>query len=84
MAFECPLCNSYTAIQLACSTCGTNLLDRGREADYYDDYSPYESIESVKRADGYSLDAKEHECPHVLACPSCMKSDVYLIEEWMI
>ncbi len=61
-----------------------NLLDQGREADYYDDYSPYESIESVKVIDGYSIGAKEHECPHVLACPSCMTSDVYLVEEWMI
>ncbi|WP_270182407.1 hypothetical protein [Alkalihalobacillus sp. CinArs1] len=84
MAFECPLCNSYTSIQLACSTCGSALLDKGREADYYDDYSPYESFESVKMTDGYGLDEKDHECPHVLSCPECRTSVVYLIEEWMI
>ncbi|MDQ0484706.1 hypothetical protein [Guptibacillus hwajinpoensis] len=82
MTFECPLCNSFAAIELVCHICESiPLLDQGREADFYDDYSPYESIESVKQNDGYQ--DKAHECPHVLACPTCGVSEVYLIEEWM-
>ena len=81
MVFECPLCNSFAAIQLDCLVCNdSRLVDKGREAEYYDDYSPYESIESVKKADGYK--GKTHECPHLLACPTCGFSEVYLIEEW--
>ncbi|MGB7999164.1 MAG: hypothetical protein WCF60_03595 [Anaerobacillus sp.] len=81
MVFECPLCNSFAAIQLMCMVChDSRLADQGREADYYDDYSPYESIESVKKTDGYK--GNTHECPHLLSCPTCGFSDVYLIEEW--
>ncbi|WP_347552412.1 hypothetical protein ABFG93_08780 [Pseudalkalibacillus hwajinpoensis] len=82
MAFECPLCNSFAAIEMACPVCeSSRLKDQGREADYYDDYSPYIAIEGLKKTDGYQTDS--YECPHLLACPTCGMSNVYLIEEWM-
>jgi len=81
MSFECPLCNSFAAIELVCQVCEDKLTDKGREAEYYDEYSAYEPIESMKKADGYK--SKAHECPHLLSCPTCGWNDVYLIEEWI-
>ncbi|MCM3706310.1 MULTISPECIES: hypothetical protein [Cytobacillus] len=77
----CPVCNGFEKIAAACSSCGSRMEDSGRVMDFYDDYSAYMPIDQMKMEDGYPLDYKEEECPHLLKCPSCGSDSVKFIKE---
>lgn len=49
--------------------------------DYYDDYSPYMEIDLMKMEDGYPDTFKDHKCPHLFGCSSCLRNEVVLIKE---
>ncbi|WP_308314896.1 hypothetical protein [Bacillus sp. T33-2] len=55
--------------------------DQGREAEYYDDYSPYMPIDLMKLEDGYPADYKNEECPHLYRCTNCGKDNIFMIKE---
>ncbi|BAB04858.1 hypothetical protein P4637_11385 [Halalkalibacterium halodurans] len=77
----CPVCNGMTTIEITCDTCGKRLDDAGKYQDFFDDYSPYEEIEMMKLEDGIKENARDHRCAHVLVCPRCQITSVYLIDE---
>jgi len=77
----CPLCNGFTSLSPACPDCGGSMENTGREADYYDDYSPYMPIDQMKLEDGYPADFAKEECPHLFKCSNCGTGKVFLIKE---
>ncbi|WML43273.1 hypothetical protein [Neobacillus sp. PS3-40] len=77
----CPICNGFRTIYLTCETCGSEMLERGRIMDYYDDYSPYMDIDLMKMEDGYKDTYSNHKCPHLFRCPNCASEEVILIKE---
>lgn len=77
----CPLCNGFSQLHATCQNCGSRLVNQGREAEYYDDYSPYMPIDEMKLVDGYLLDAQNHECPHLFKCQSCGTETTIMIQE---
>ncbi|MBG9942874.1 hypothetical protein ABE237_27790 [Brevibacillus formosus] len=77
----CPVCNGFTALQQACSTCGQALQDAGRLYDFYGDYSPYREIDDSKMDNGY-MDRTHHQCIHTGWCPSCQTEQMVFLDEW--
>lgn len=77
MDFICPLCNGLNTVSIVCENCNIKMIDGGREADYYDDYSTYLPMSLTARIDGYSL----NKCVHLFYCPSCGKDDRIPIEK---
>ncbi|WP_349237099.1 hypothetical protein [Bacillus sp. REN3] len=57
------------------------MKNMGREAELYDDYSPYMPIDQMKLEDGYPDDYANEECPHIFNCPVCGTSKVLFIKE---
>lgn len=77
----CPLCNGLRKIHEACPNCNKEMEDTGKVMDYYDDYSAYLDINTLKKVDGFPNSIKNGECPHLLSCPSCGHDEVVLIKE---
>jgi hypothetical protein len=77
----CPLCNGFKVLAPVCPGCSGKMEDKGREADFYDDYSPYMPIDQMKLEDGYPRDFADGECPHQFRCPKCGTAKVFLIKE---
>ncbi|XJZ28085.1 hypothetical protein ACF5W4_04620 [Bacillota bacterium Lsc_1132] len=77
----CPICNGLRGIPTFCQKCGSEMIERGRIMDYYDDYSPYMDIDLMKMEDGYPDSYKNHQCPHLCTCPKCLTDEVVLIKE---
>nr|WP_071461137.1 hypothetical protein [Bacillus mediterraneensis] len=77
----CPLCNGFQKISIPCSNCGTSMVNSGREAEYYDDYSPYMPIDMMKMEDGFPRNEREGKCPHLFICRNCGAAEVKLIKE---
>ncbi len=77
----CPVCNGFEDVQAMCRDCGSKMEHEGREAEYYDDYSPYMPIDMMKLEDGYPADFKDGECPHLFACRNCGSDKVVMIKE---
>ncbi|KXG10050.1 hypothetical protein PNH38_09855 [Anoxybacillus rupiensis] len=77
----CPLCNGLRERIFFCSHCGTDLEDHGKITDYFDDYSPYMEIDTMKKVDGYPMTLKHHECVHLFYCPQCRIEEVRFIKE---
>lgn len=76
----CPLCNGFQEIHPTCQ-CGSQMVDSGREMDYYDDYSAYMEIDQLKLQDGYPNSYSNHKCPHLFTCPKCAKDKIIFINE---
>ncbi|WP_239094321.1 hypothetical protein [Bacillus sp. B15-48] len=55
--------------------------NKGREAEYYDDYSPYMPIDEMKLEDGYPHNHQNQQCPHLVACSNCGTNQVIMIQE---
>ncbi|HOQ16849.1 MAG TPA: hypothetical protein PLL17_01790 [Defluviitaleaceae bacterium] len=76
MDFVCPLCNGFALIELNCEKCNKKMVDKGREADYYDSYSPYLPMSLTSQIDGYP----EDKCVHIFYCEHCGKSSRFAVE----
>ncbi len=77
----CPVCNGFQQLISQCRLCGHNMEDSGRVMDFYDDYSAYMEIDSLKLEDGYPNTLQKCQCPHLVSCQNCGASDVIFIQE---
>lgn len=77
----CPICNGLMTIHISCKNCGAEMMDRGKEMDYYDDYSPYMEVDLLKMEDGYADTYAESKCPHLFSCLNCSRDEVVFIKE---
>jgi len=77
----CPICNGFEQYVTQCQNCGSKMENKGREAEYYDDYSPYMPIDEMKLEDGYPNNFQNGECPHLFVCPNCGQDQVMMIKE---
>lgn len=57
------------------------MFDRGKEMDYYDDYSPYMDVDLMKMEDGYPDTYAQHKCPHLFTCLNCSSSEIVFVKE---
>lgn len=78
----CPLCNSLKEIQVICQHCQIPMKDYGKVVDYFDQYSAYENIDTLKLVDGDHTSFKTHRCLHVFVCSSCFFETTVPIKEW--
>ncbi|WP_170006609.1 hypothetical protein [Bacillus fonticola] len=65
---ECPVCNGWWQLAIPCPNCTAPLQEGGRVADYFDDYSPYLSIEMT---DGAETGKGRLSCKHYVYCQQC-------------
>ncbi|WP_096188190.1 hypothetical protein [Evansella halocellulosilytica] len=77
----CPLCNGFESLHIKCEKCNSQLLDQGRMADYYDDYSAYEPINLIKLENGISHDYRLNKCAHFVFCSTCQQASILLVSE---
>ncbi|WP_035177902.1 hypothetical protein [Alkalihalobacterium bogoriense] len=82
MEYVCPLCNGLKMVDITCPQCQSNMEDRGKVMDLFDDYSPYIEIEGLKQIDGIQNDKQNHECPHIFVCSECGKDVMHIVKEW--
>ncbi|WP_421617498.1 hypothetical protein ACAF76_003790 [Brevibacillus sp. TJ4] len=76
----CPVCNGFSSLRAACTTCSGPLEDGGRLYDYYGDYSPYREIDDAKLTNGYP-DLRLHQCLHLCWCPACESEQIVTVRE---
>ncbi|PYZ98873.1 hypothetical protein CR205_09970 [Alteribacter lacisalsi] len=55
--------------------------DCGKYTDYFDKYSAYEDIETLKLSNGVSDDYKKHRCAHMIYCQKCRTEKIVTIDE---
>lgn len=67
MEFVCPICNGMAAYLLKCPICGHQMENRGMIQEFFDDYSPYLSMDITQRLD----DAPQDQCVHLFYCKNC-------------
>lgn len=67
MDMICPVCNGLEELEMNCEKCGGKMIDRGRIAEYYDNYSSYLEMSITEKIDGVPWD----KCVHLYACTSC-------------
>ena len=77
----CPLCNGLKHIHLYCPECNSEMEDKGKVMDYYDEYSAYEDTDTLKKNDGFPHSQLYGQCPHLMKCPKCFHDEVILIKE---
>ncbi|OIJ21388.1 hypothetical protein BKP45_01000 [Anaerobacillus alkalidiazotrophicus] len=77
----CPICNGLTSVEIQCEQCHSEMSDKGRLLDYFDDYSAYLDIDGMKLFDGITDDQKNNQCPHVFYCYQCHMENTILIDE---
>lgn len=56
----CPICNKIREIKLICGKCKGGMVDKGRQQEYFDDYSADDPINDL-----------EDSCVHVYKCENC-------------
>ncbi|MCK0470320.1 hypothetical protein [Halalkalibacter sp. APA_J-10(15)] len=78
----CPVCNGLNELNETCKHCHTILVDHGRMMDFGEKYDAYLPIEMKKLDNGIKDDQKEEKCAHIVACPTCNKASLVLIQEW--
>ena len=77
----CPLCNGLKHIHLYCPECNGDMEDKGKVMDYYDAYSAYEDINTLKENDGFPHSKLYDQCPHLMKCSECLHDEIILIKE---
>ncbi|MBE6044644.1 MAG: hypothetical protein E7216_10510 [Clostridium thermopalmarium] len=56
----CPVCNKINDIKYKCKNCGSEMVDKGRKQEYFNDYS----------ADDPIYDIGDY-CLHLFKCSKC-------------
>ncbi|GEN47082.1 hypothetical protein [Alkalibacillus haloalkaliphilus] len=79
--YLCPLCNGLEQHSLTCSKCDSQIDDQGKMTDYFDDYSAYMDIASMKLLDGDRESKANHQCLHYFYCKECNAEEVKAINE---
>ncbi|MCY6370477.1 hypothetical protein [Clostridium ganghwense] len=69
----CPVCNEIRKIKLNCGKCNGNMVDKGREQEYFDDYS---ADDPIKDYDDY--------CIHIFKCNKCGFFEKKLIKKIIV
>lgn len=77
----CPLCNSLKEIQVHCEHCQEPMKDCGKVVDYFDEYSAYENIATLKLVDGNIESLKNHICLHLFFCSTCFVEKTIPVQE---
>ncbi|WP_432408830.1 hypothetical protein [Wukongibacter sp. M2B1] len=77
MELICPLCNGLQEYNIECQNCNEKMSDRGRIAEYYDNYSSYLDISITEKIDGVPND----KCVHLFSCISCNKDKRITIDK---
>jgi hypothetical protein len=77
----CPLCNSLKEIEVHCPNCQMPMKDYGKVADYFDQYSAYENIDTLKLVDGDRNSLKNNVCWHIYACSRCLYETTVPVKE---
>lgn len=77
----CPLCNGIETVTIPCPKCNTNMDDRGKATDYFDDYSAYMDIDLMKMVDGDPNSHRNQYCLHYFVCPNCYYEETKGIKE---
>lgn len=73
----CPLCNGLKEYEIRCSKCHGKMIDKGRIADYYDNYSSYLEMSITELLDGVPND----KCVHLFVCPYCNNDKRIIIDK---
>lgn len=63
----CPLCNGLEEYEIKCEECDDKMIDKGRIAEYYDNYSSYLEMSITEQIDG----ASNNKCVHLFSCINC-------------
>ncbi|WP_243385866.1 hypothetical protein [Bacillus kexueae] len=77
----CSLCNGLKNVTRTCPQCQAEIFDKGKVTDYFDDYSAYMDIESMKLFDGFQHSIELHQCIHLFFCEYCMYEELYIVHE---
>lgn len=77
----CPICNQFREMHVHCNCCQTELVDKGRVMDLFDDYSAYLPVDMMKLVNGIPDDLQEEKCPHLFYCETCATGKILLILE---
>lgn len=67
MEMICPVCNGLNECDIECEKCSGEMTNRGRIAEYYDNYSSYLEMSLTEKIDGVPSD----KCVHLYACLDC-------------
>ncbi len=67
MNMICPVCNGLDKKAIKCKKCAKEMIDKGRIAEYYDNYSSYLEMSITEKIDG----APQDKCVHLYACTAC-------------
>ncbi|SKC63893.1 hypothetical protein [Maledivibacter halophilus] len=67
MELICPLCNGLIEYNIECRLCNEKMEDKGRIADYYDNYSSYLDMNITELIDKVEYD----KCVHLFVCSNC-------------
>ncbi|TMW70259.1 hypothetical protein [Alteribacter natronophilus] len=82
MSSYCPVCNGMKTIEAStCPGCSGLMEDCGKYTDFFDKYSAYEDIETVKLSNGVKDDHTGHLCAHMMYCRDCRIEKVVTIDE---
>lgn len=81
MNYVCPLCNLLKKIQVICEQCQEPMEDCGKAIDYFDQYSAYENISTLKLADGDIESLKNNTCLHLFFCSACFVEKTIPVQE---
>lgn len=81
MNYICPLCNTLKQFIVNCERCRQWMVDCGKMVDYFDDYSAYEDIVTLKKVDGVDDSLKKHTCLHLFQCSACFFEKTVEVQE---
>ncbi|WP_026689038.1 hypothetical protein [Alteribacter aurantiacus] len=81
MSGTCPVCNGFRVVSKPCDLCNRPMQDCGKYTDYFDKYSAYEEIDTVKLTNHIQNDQSADLCAHLFYCSPCQKETIVLIDE---
>ncbi|GAA5416720.1 hypothetical protein Pryu01_01758 [Paraliobacillus ryukyuensis] len=82
--YICLACNGIEEKEKSCVNCGSAMVDMGKIADQFDDYTPYMDDEHIKQVDGDPHSLEQHSCLHLYQCPNCENEQQIALQEVFI